>query len=71
MRLKKFLDKIFKTQNIHVVETSNIIQLDDLGYPLMLCIMSNGEQAWIDINVKTAEEGIKNRTFYFFDKKSI
>ena len=35
-------------ESIKVVERSNVIQYDDMGYPLKLCIMSDGKQAWRD-----------------------
>ena len=38
---------------------SNIVQFDDLGYPLVLCL-KDGEQVWIDANEKWANEQIKN-----------
>ena len=47
-----------KKKLITVEETSNIIQLDEMGYPLLLCIMSNGEYQWIDVDEKWAEDGI-------------
>ena len=31
-----------------VIERSNIVQYDDMGYPLRLCIMDDGEQTWLD-----------------------
>lgn len=31
-----------------IKETSNIIQYDNMGYPLRLMIDSNGEQVWVD-----------------------
>lgn len=37
-----------KEERIKIVERSNIIQYDDMGYPLRLCIMSDGKQEWID-----------------------
>ncbi len=31
-----------------IVEYSNVIQYDEMGYPLRLVIDNNGEQLWID-----------------------
>ena len=31
-----------------IKERSNIVQYDDMGYPLRLCIMDDGEQIWLD-----------------------
>lgn len=38
-----------------IVEKSNILQLDDMGYPLMLCISKcckcgKSKQIWIDVD---------------------
>lgn len=39
----------FKSKNQHrIVKYSNVIQFDDMGYPLRLVIDNNGEQLWID-----------------------
>lgn len=32
----------------YIVKRSNVIQFDEMGYPLRLCIMSDGDQAWLD-----------------------
>jgi len=42
--------KIFEKKNIprKIVARSNIVQYDDMGYPLRLCVMSDGEQIWLD-----------------------
>ncbi|ETU62902.1 hypothetical protein [Enterococcus faecalis] len=37
-----------KKEITHAVERSNVIQFDEMGYPLRLCIMSDGKQCWID-----------------------
>lgn len=37
-----------KDARITIVERSNVIQYDDMGYPLRLCVMGDGKQAWID-----------------------
>ena len=49
-----FLNRVKKTfelkKNIprKIVARSNIVQYDDMGYPLRLCIMDDGEQIWLD-----------------------
>lgn len=42
-------------ENIKILERSNVIQYDDMGYPLRLCIMSDGTQAWIDTNEREGD----------------
>lgn len=40
-----------KKSKFEILERSNIIQYDDMGYPLRLCIVKNGnktDQMWID-----------------------
>lgn len=44
-----------KEERTKIVERSNIIQYDDMGYPLRLCIMSDGKQAWIDTNEREGD----------------
>lgn len=44
-----------KEERIKTVERSNVIQYDDMGYPLRLCIMSDGKQAWIDTNERDGD----------------
>ena len=36
-----------KKEITHVIERSNVIQFDEMGYPLRLCIMSDRTQRWI------------------------
>ena len=41
----------------YISETSNILQLDEMGYPLMLCIKKcanceKTKQVWIDVDKK-------------------
>ncbi|HHZ8250519.1 hypothetical protein GTI81_02950 [Enterococcus faecalis] len=36
-----------KKEITHVIERSNVIQFDEMGYPLRLCIMSDRKQRWI------------------------
>ena len=45
----------------NIAERSNILQLDDMGYPLRLCIFKcskcgKSEQRWIDVPVSECEE---------------
>jgi hypothetical protein len=43
--------KIFQLKNDgprKIIARSNIIQYDDMGYPLRLCIMDDGKQIWLD-----------------------
>lgn len=39
----------------HVVERSNVIQFDEMGYPLRYCILSNKEHVWIDSVERTGD----------------
>ena len=54
--------RLFKcNHNWQVTERSNIIQQDDMGYPLRLFICKcskcgKSEQQWIDVNEKELEE---------------
>lgn len=59
--------KNFKNNNVTIVKRSNIIQLDDMGYPLQLCIMSDNSQQWIDINEEYAKKEIGNGHFYLLE----
>lgn len=48
--------KLFKKEDIpRVTEYSNIIQFDDMGYPLRLCIMSDSNQMWVDTYEKEGD----------------
>lgn len=40
--------KNHKKDILRITERSNVIQYDDMGYPLRLCIMSDHEQRWVD-----------------------
>ena len=62
--LKNKMFSFKKSKTPHVTETSNIIQLDDMGYPLMLCIMSDGDQRWIDVSEEFADKGVKNGSLH-------
>lgn len=45
------LSELFKRKKHNmprIVKRSNVIQLDEMGYPLRLCIFSAGEQRWVD-----------------------
>lgn len=42
----KFFKK--KKEQFKIVKRSNIIQYDEMGYPLRLIIDNSGEQLWID-----------------------
>lgn len=44
-----------KEERTRIVERSNIIQYDDMGYPLRLCIMSDRRQAWIDTDERDGD----------------
>jgi hypothetical protein len=54
-------EKLFGcNHNWQIIERSNVIQQDDMGYPLRLCICKcsdcgKSEQMWIDV----AEEELK------------
>lgn len=53
---KSLRKRCCKHHDWHIVETSNIIQLDGMGYPLMLMIRKCkkcgiGEQVWRDVGV--------------------
>ena len=53
----------FKKQNltpIQITERSNIVQIDDMGYPLVLCIMSDNSQRWVDVDLEWARGEIEN-----------
>jgi hypothetical protein len=44
-----------------IIKISNVLQLDDMGYPLRLCIFEcskcgKSEQMWIDVPVGESEE---------------
>lgn len=47
--------------NWHITEYSNVIQLDEMGYPLRLCICKchhcgKVEQVWIDVGTYALDE---------------
>ena len=46
----------FKKKDIPRIKIrSNVIQFDDMGYPLRLCIFSDGEQRWVDTYEKEGD----------------
>ena len=60
MIIKNLLKKLRGTSQgdntLHVIYYSNAIQYDDMGYPLRLVTVDNGDgtsrQLWIDIDVR-------------------
>ena len=54
--LKKLRGKFQGDNTLHVIYYSNAIQYDEMGYPLRLVIVDNGDgtsrQLWIDIDVR-------------------
>lgn len=49
-----------KTNKIQrIVKYSNVIQYDEMGYPLRLVIANNGEQLWIDTMEKNGDVVLK------------
>lgn len=55
-----------KRQDNNKLITSNIIQFDDMGYPLMLCISGN-DQIWVDMSKEYAEKGLKSGKFHVLE----
>ena len=53
--LKKLRGKFQGDKPLHVIYYSNAIQYDEMGYPLRLVIVDNGDgttkQVWVDIAV--------------------
>lgn len=50
-----------KGHDWEVTERSNIIQQDDMGYPLRLCIVTckrcgKSDQIWLDTNISAIQE---------------
>ena len=60
MIIKNLLKKLRGTfqgdKSLHVIYYSNAIQYDEMGYPLRLVIVDNGDgttrQLWIDIDAR-------------------
>ena len=45
----KLFRKIFAKKDMPRISIrSNVIQFDSMGYPLRLCIFTDGEQRWVD-----------------------
>lgn len=44
----KYLKNKIINNKSYVKERSNVIQFDDMGYPLRLIINNEGNQVWID-----------------------
>lgn len=45
----KMFRKLFPKKEIPRIKIrSNVIQFDSMGYPLRLCIFTDGEQRWVD-----------------------
>ena len=52
-----------KADPVVITKRSNIIQFDDMGYPLQLCIMSDGSQRWFDVSEEYAKNGLESGSF--------
>ena len=54
--LKKLRGRFQGDNTLHVIYYSNAIQYDEMGYPLRLVIVDNGDgttrQLWIDIDAR-------------------
>ena len=51
----------------NIVKKSNVIQLDEMGYPLRLCICQcskcgKSEQQWIDVNTSVLDEIVSGKS---------
>ncbi|MBL1228744.1 hypothetical protein IW492_05795 [Enterococcus sp. BWB1-3] len=54
--------RFFKTRKKRVRQVthySNVIQYDEMGYPLRLVIMSDGNQVWLDSYERTGDVVLK------------
>lgn len=62
-RILMSVKRLFKKKNkFEIIERSNVIQYDDIGYPLRLCIVKNGkkiDQMWIDTNEQAGDIVLK------------
>ena len=56
----KLFDLFKQSKCVTVQRQSNIVQSDEMGYPLLLCLMSDGTQQWIDVDLEWAKKGLKN-----------
>ena len=59
--LKAWQEKKKCNHEWHITEKSNVLQLDDMGYPLRLYICKcnkcgKSEHRWIDVSVSDCEE---------------
>ena len=48
--------RLFHSCNYNITDRSNVLQLDEMGYPLRLCIVKcpicgKTDQMWLDTNV--------------------
>lgn len=48
LNIVKRISELVNGKPRRIVERSNIVQYDGMGYPLRLCIMDDGEQIWLD-----------------------
>lgn len=48
-----------KNHSRTIVERSNVIQFDEMGYPLRLVIMSDGDQVWLDTTEQDGDVVLK------------
>lgn len=54
--------KLFKrSEPIKIMESSNVIQFDDMGYPLRLVIDNEDNQLWLDTNEREGDVELKWR----------
>ena len=75
MIIKNLLKKLRGTsqgdKSLHVIYYSNAIQYDEMGYPLRLVIVDNGDgttnHLWIDIDVRK----IRSQDFVLIWERSI
>ncbi len=56
-----------KQNTFPVKERSNIIQFDNLGYLLILCIMADGSQRWIDVNEEWVSQEIDKGNLHIIE----
>lgn len=57
--MKCLFKKKKKSKKVKIVERSNVIQFDVMGYPLRLCIMSDGTRIWIDTNEREGDVALE------------
>lgn len=56
------MKKIFKCDHYWgITKKSNVLQLDDMGYPLCLCIekcwkCGESKQSWVDVSLKCLDK---------------